>query len=264
MYSWYISQIVSLFSESCLEIIMTDRWSPSGIYTLKNQQGESYEVFCVFEQSMCTTYISSLTNVPLDIDKHYNISSSATLRYFNPSSGTQGEVMVSQIGRFQDEPIGFIYNDSLGYSPPIYGSRNTYLYLGFVPRTLINKNEIQGYRAGNKEYTFTNCDGNQNCHFTFYFGQGTTLESKPGNTLSMGWITSATNLAQTDFMDERFYFPVEIHMGGCGALSTSTGMGGIKGALGLLSGKYLIHDLCKNVCLIIQIIRISIHIFLLK
>lgn len=226
------------FQESCLEIILSDRWCLSGVYRLLNKNNETYDVFCDFDGAIGYTYFSSLITVQFNVSKHYSIRSHAKIRYYDPGLKTQGEVTVSQISRFQSEELGFFHNNFTKYNYPTLKEKYSYLYLGFVPKALVRRGEIQGYKAGTQEYKFKNCDGNPNCYFTFYFGTNITLPNKAGNTLSKGWMTSATELKRNDYMDAHFYFPVEIHMGGCGALTTTPGIRGIKGSLGLPFGKF--------------------------
>jgi hypothetical protein len=40
-------------------------------------------------------------------------------------------------------------------------------------------------------------------------------------------MTSAVMLAPSDYVPDRFYFANEMHMGGCGAISTTRNLGGI-------------------------------------
>lgn len=194
-------------------------------------------MYCAFEKTIGYTYFSSHTTVSLNMTEHYTTKSHAKLRYHDINSNRQGEVKVAQINRFHGEQLGFLFNEYSGYNIPKQEGKFKYLYLGFVPRDLIQKNEVQGYKAENDEYTFNNCDGNRNCYFVFYFGASTSLPNSGNNDLSKGWITSAKRLNVEEYMDEKFYFPVEIHMGGCGALATTTGLGGVKGSLGLPFGK---------------------------
>lgn len=223
--------------ENCLEIILANRWSSSDEYILQDKNNETYNVFCVFDRPFGYTYISSHTTLNLDITKHYTNRSYAKFRYHNPISKIQGEVKVTQINRFEGEQLRSLFREYSGYNPPIYETQNTYMYLGFVKQILLLVNETQGYKAGNEEYTFFNCDGNQNSYFAFYFGNNTVLPKHDRNLLSNGWISSATNLSPNEYMDIKFCFPVEIIMGGCGALTTTSGLRGIKGSLGLPFGK---------------------------
>ena len=136
--------------------------------------------------------------------------------------------------------LTFLYNSFVSY--PISSIIFNYILLEFLPATVTANypfHKIQGYRAGNIDFTFVNCDGNPSSYLAFYFNVNnySMLAEGNSNPFSNGWLTTATNLSPSDCMPERFYFAYEMHMGGCGALSTTRDMGGIKGAVGLPFGK---------------------------
>ena len=165
-------------------------------------------------------------------------------------SGTQKEARVEQLTQYEDQSaLGFFFNSTPGYAQPLSGTLFSYIYIGFLPISISGNhqvNKIQGYKAGGIEFTFINCDGNPNSYIALYFNVNnhSKLVSGGDNSFSNGWLTSAVMLAPSDYMPDRFYFANEMHMGGCGAISTTRNLGGILGSLGLPFGKFLyINDL---------------------
>lgn len=160
-------------------------------------------------------------------------------------SGTQKEVRVEQLTQYEDQStLGFFFKSTPGYAPPQSASSFSYIYLGFLPISIsgnIIVNKVQGYKAGGIEFIFTNCDGNANSYIAFYFNVNdhSMLHNGGGGLFSNGWLTSAVSLAPSDYMPDRFYFANEMHMGGCGTLSTTRNLGGILGSLGLPFGKFV-------------------------
>jgi hypothetical protein len=160
-------------------------------------------------------------------------------------SGTQKETRVEQLTQYEDQSaLGFFFNSAPGYAQPRSGTLFSYIYIGFLPISISGNhqvNKIQGYKAGGIEFTFTNCDGNPNSYIALYFNVNdhSKLVSGGDNSFSNGWLTSAVKLAPSDYMPDRFYFANEMHMGGCGTLSTTRNLGGILGSLGLPFGKFL-------------------------
>ena len=157
------------------------------------------------------------------------------------SNGEQREVTVENLSSYKSRStLSFNYNSHPNYQGP--RPRNNglhpYLFLGFLPAKLAKNKNIQGYRAAGKDFTFKNCDANPNSYLTFY---SNPRNKKPGNTGSSNrfmtqWIRYSTLLDYPQYMDRSFYMDWEMHMGGCGGLTTSSVVSYTKAALGIPFG----------------------------
>ncbi|CAC5382235.1 Coadhesin,Hemicentin-1,Mucin-like protein,Thrombospondin-1 [Mytilus coruscus] len=154
------------------------------------------------------------------------------------SNGEQREVIVENLSSFQSSStLYFGYNTHTSYQGP--DSRNTalkpYLFLGFLPESLVRNYGTQGFRAAGRDFTFTNCDANPNSYITFYYNPNNESPGRLGdsNSFMTGWIDGSTVLSVNSYMDSDFYFDWEMHMGGCGGFMTSHYMSNSRAALGL-------------------------------
>ena len=241
--------IFLFFLESCRDVIVKDRQSLSGVYNISNQHNETFEVYCFFNGSKGYTFVSMETTVDIDIDKLFTKRTFAIIRHLTPDA-IQKEVKVGQLVAFKDSVnLSFFYNEHTGYNPPrfsdqtIYNNVLHYIYLGFLPTSIAASKTTQGYRAGGKDFTFTNCDENPNSYIAFYLNYNgiSTTQSQNTNQFMRGWIARSKNIDPKNYMDHRFYSGIEMHMGGCGGLAFSPEFGNILAALGLPFGKMILY-----------------------
>ena len=189
------------------------------------------------------------TTVDIDIDKLFTKRTFAIIRHLTPDA-IQKEVKVGQLTSLKDSVnLSFFYNEHTGYNPPrfhdqtIVASVPDYIYLGFLPISVAAFKTTQGYRAGGQDFTFTNCDAHPNSYIVFYLNYTgiSTTPSQNKNQLMGGWIARSKDIDPKNYMDHRFYSGIEMHMGGCGGLTTSPKFGNILAALGLPFGKMILY-----------------------
>ncbi|XP_071155493.1 uncharacterized protein [Mytilus edulis] len=230
---------------SCADLYLVER-PQSGYYTLYHDENP-IEVYCSFEGNVGYTYISKFSNITsLNISELYTRKDLAKIRTMM-SNGTQKEVTVGNINRSnlyfgqsnqnliegQDINDGnkkvwnFLQNNHTSYQGPNLGNVVTmspYLFLGFLPISLAGINQsIQGYRAADTIFNFTNCDGQPNSYISFYYNPNNNTPVKLGSsTLFMtGWMDHSFELNDSKYMAQDFFFDFEMHMGGCGGFMTS-------------------------------------------
>ena len=113
-------------------------------------------------------------------------------------------------------------------------------FLGFLPISLSQNTNTQGYQAGGIDFTFQNCDSNPNSYIAFLFNPNNAQPDRVGsaNGFMTDWIDNSVQMEYPKHMDNCFYMEFEMHMGGCGGFmtSTSSGVSGIRAALGLPFG----------------------------
>ena len=236
--------IFLFFLESCRDVIVKDRLSLSGIYNISNQHNETFEVYCFFNGSKGYTFVSMETTVDIDIDKLFTKRTFAIIRHLTPDA-IQKEVKVGQLTSFKDSvKLSFFYSKHTGYNSPGAAARwPDYIYLGFLPIAVAAAKTTQGYRAGGQDFTFTNCDANPNSYIVFYLNYNGISTTAPPLTdqFMRGWIARSKDIDSKNYMDHRFYSGIEMHMGGCGGLTTSPQFGNILAALGLPFGKMILY-----------------------
>lgn len=138
------------------------------------------------------------------------------------ANGAQAEAVMENIKNYPTQPLGIFYNQHTGYAASVNAANLApYLYLGFLPISLANHVNPQGYRANGQDFNFVNCDRNPNSYFVFYFNPNHKLPIGYVNrccesTLMHSWITVAHTLPTAYNMPDEFYFDYEIHLGGCG------------------------------------------------
>lgn len=223
--------------ESCLDIYKDDYRNPSGNYVIF-QSDKAIPVYCSFEENYVYTFISrkhSGTNI--DMTPLYSTNKFAKLRILKPN-GEQNEVTVENLSSFQNQAnLSFNYNSHPQYQGPIQQNSGLgpYIFLGFLPISLTKNYNTQGYRASGVDYTFKNCDANPNSYLAFYMNPKLKQPGNVGytNAFMTQWITYSTPLEFPQYMDSSLYFEWEMHMGGCGGLTTSKVVSDTKAALGL-------------------------------
>ncbi|XP_071156063.1 uncharacterized protein [Mytilus edulis] len=222
--------------KSCEDIYTEDNLSPSGDYVIYPLQ-KAVRVYCSFEGDYGYTFISRKSSgVALNIAKLYSTNKFAKIRLLM-SNGEQREVKVENLLAYRNQStLSFQSNTHQLYQGPTTGTAqlHPFLFLGFLPKSLVQNRNIQGYRAAGKDFTFRNCDSNPNSYITFLFDpkHGTFGNLGYTNAFMNGWISSSTVMDYPKYMDNSFYMDWEMHMGGCGGLMTSK-VQTIKAALGL-------------------------------
>lgn len=164
------------------------------------------------------------------------------------ANGAQAEAIMENIKNYPTQPLGIFYNQHTGYAASVNAANLApYLYLGFLPISLANHVNPQGYRANSQDFNFVNCDRNPNSYFVFYFNPNHKLPIGYVNrccesTLMHSWITVAHTLPTAYNMPDEFYFDYEIHLGGCGGYAFIHHHNDINGAaLGVRFGKFYKH-----------------------
>lgn len=211
------------------------------------------------------TYISKFSNITsLNVSELYTRKDLAKIRTM--SNGTQREVTVGNINKsdlyfgqsnqnlieeldINDGTIpvwNFVQNNHTSYLGPNLSYVETmspYLFLGFLPISLAGiEKSIQGYRAADTIFNFTNCDGNPNSYISFYYNPNNNTPVMLGGSTGFmtGWMDHSSELNDSKYMAEDFFFDFEMHMGGCGGFMTSysDSVSHTTAALGLPFGMY--------------------------
>ncbi|XP_063408513.1 SCO-spondin-like [Mytilus trossulus] len=223
--------------DSCKDIYMADNRNSNGNYVI-HHNGNAINVYCSFESNYGYTYISKASHSStVDMSLLFTTRDFAKIR-LRRSNGEQREVIVENLSSFKSSStLYFGYNAHTSYQGP--DSRNSalkpYLFLGFLPESLVRNYGTQGFRAAGKDFTFSNCDANPNSYISFYYNPNSASPGRLGdsNSFMTGWIDSSTVLSANKHMDTDFYFDWEMHMGGCGGFMTSHYLSNSRAALGL-------------------------------
>ncbi|XP_060079335.1 uncharacterized protein LOC132558754 [Ylistrum balloti] len=206
---------------SCKEIYADNPNSVNGTYQIMNRKQEPFTVYCVFYLDYGYTYIASTASVHIDIADLYTSTAHALVRHLN-TAGQQKETKLEQISKYSSQyPLSFQYNANVGYATPYnHQQMAPYLYLGFLPVTVAQNRNQQGYRANGVDYLFTNCDSNPNSYMAFYFNPNHSVPlnyaSCCDTKLMHDWVTHARDVPKASYLPAEFYFFFELHMGGCG------------------------------------------------
>ncbi|XP_021338898.1 uncharacterized protein LOC110440259 [Mizuhopecten yessoensis] len=212
--------VVQGLFHSCKEIYANNPHSVSGVYEIMNRKQEPFTVYCDFYADYGYTYVINTTSVQVDIADLYTSTAHAMIRHINVV-GIQKESKMEQISTYSKIPLSFQYNTHAGYANPYnHQQMAPYLYLGFLPVSVAQNRNQQGYRVNGVDYLFTNCDSNPNSYFAFYFNHNDHLPINYGrccdSTLMHDWITHAHDIPKPRYLPPEFFFFFELHMGGCG------------------------------------------------
>lgn len=232
------------FKDSCKDIYLTNPSSSNGTYTIYNRKNQPYKVYCEFHFKYGYTYVSKNTSVEVNINDLFTTKAHVKVRHMK-ANGAQAEAVMENIKNYPTQPLGIFYNQHTGYAASVNSANLApYLYLGFLPVSLANHVNPQGYRANGQDFNFVNCDRNPNSYFVFYFNPNHKLPVGYVNrccesTLMHSWITVAHTLPAAYSMPDEFYFDYEIHFGGCGGYAFIHHHNDINGAaLGVRFGKF--------------------------
>lgn len=227
----------------------------SGVYRIFNRDSEIHYVYCEFHGTYGYAFVSNLSHVDINIDDLYTNRSHVILRHLT-SSGEQKEILIEQLSRYRTQPLSFFYNKHDGFAAPLNQVQlGPYLYLGFLPISIANNRNTQGYRAGGIDYTFQNCDSNPNSYLALFFNPKHAdsvgyYRTQPVTPLMTYWITHSSPLDRSRYMLPNFYFTFEMHMGGCGGYEISSHLNGNQIVGAAIGFKFDIINFCaRSSCL---------------
>ncbi|KAH3815439.1 hypothetical protein DPMN_143962 [Dreissena polymorpha] len=194
----------------------------NGTYTIQNSDGQSYKIYCQFYDGYGYTFLSTSTNVNVDMSSLYDDKSHVIIRH-KRSSGVQYTSTMAQLGTFSSNPVSVQYSGHSGYQGPQNTAMAPYIFVGFIPQSLNRKDDLQGWKVNGEDLTFNNCDGNPNSYIAFFFnpsGQGYTDNVGGHNKLMYQWYDGASAVAQSEYLPDEFFANYhEVHQGGCGGYS---------------------------------------------
>lgn len=205
------------------------------MYAIGNN-GNRITVFCDFRGGYGYTYISSKTTGAINMTALYNVEDRAMISMLKTEE--QREVYIQQLAMYREIKLSFQYNSARNYTLPNHsnGGLRPYLFLGFLPNFMIEKDTVNGYFSGQTNHPFSNCDGNENSYFVFYFNYGQAPAGRIGALTSLMKYFYLDSNHKNIKMPSQYYFDFEIHFGGCGGFATTIAFANsdIKGiALGL-------------------------------
>ncbi len=125
-------------------------------------------------------------------------------------------------------------NEYVSYAGPQSEMLGSYVYLGFVPAQSISQGVTQGYRSNFVDKTFSNCDNNPNSYFTFFVNEDNNSPTRAVGSLSASgfdshWDKNRRTVDSEEHLPDEYFLITEIHFGGCGVFSVSTGWGSPSG-----------------------------------
>ncbi|XP_053384566.1 uncharacterized protein LOC123536953 [Mercenaria mercenaria] len=206
---------------------------PSGSYSIVNNKGGSFRVYCQFYSGYGYTFISNTTAVDVDMALLMDDTSHVIVRH-KRLDGQQYTSTIKQLDSFSSVPISIQFNGHAGYTTLLNTQLAPYIYVGFIPTSLSNKGDTQGWKINNDPLTFNNCDGNPNSYFAFLFNHnnvGYTNTASGHSSLLFSWYSSATQIPQLEYLPDEFFTSYyEIHHGGCGGFGTADGIADVTGA----------------------------------
>ncbi|KAL3837328.1 hypothetical protein ACJMK2_022693 [Sinanodonta woodiana] len=219
---------------SCEDIYKHNIKSQSGVYSIYNRINQPYQVYCEFHQAYGYTFVAANTSVAVNIDDLHTSSDHVWVRFLR-NNHAQTQTKVEQISIFKSRyQLSLQYSKNDGYATPLNANLGPYLYLGFLPASEASHNgATQGYRANGVDYTFSNCDGNQNSYLAFVFNPNNRPHNEYHktccNTPLIHQIVD-TSTPATFNIPEYFYSYFEMHMGGCGGYGVPEEFVNVRGA----------------------------------
>ena len=208
---------------SCWDVRNKFPIAPNGVYTLENDEGDTYCVYCEFFPSHIYTYIAPTDLTTINLDDLYNNRKEVMIRH-QRISGDQFEAKIEQIQEYEDRDISIQYNSNVDYNGIINTMLGPYLYIGLLPiADITHQDDTQGYSVNGIDYTFTNCDGNENSYFALLFNADENSFGNTGgnNIFIRRWKDNAIAVSSNDELPDKFFSLYEIHFGGCGGLLTT-------------------------------------------
>ncbi|KAH3814513.1 hypothetical protein DPMN_143015 [Dreissena polymorpha] len=194
----------------------------NGTFTVQNRAGQSYRIYCQLYNGYGYTFLSTSTNVSVNMSSLYDDQSHVIIRH-KRLDGVQYTSTMAQLGRYDTVPVSVQYTAYSGYQGPNNTNLAPYIFVGFIPQSMTSRGAVQGWKVNGEELNFTNCDGNPNSYIAFFFnpsGHGYTNNVGAKNKLIYQWYDGATAVAQSEYLPDEFFANYhEVHQGGCGGYS---------------------------------------------
>ncbi|KAH3812280.1 hypothetical protein DPMN_140706 [Dreissena polymorpha] len=230
-----------MFADNCKTLqIQANGALKSGTYTVQNSAGQSYRIYCQFYNGYGYTFLSTSTNVNVDMSSLYDDKSHVIIRH-KRSNGVQYTSTMAQLGSYASTPVSVQYSAYSGYGGPLNTAMAPYIFVGFIPASMTYTGAVQGWKVNGGDLTFTSCDGNPNSYITFFFnpsGQGYSSYVGGHNTLMYQWYDGASAVAQSEYLPDEFFANYhEVHQGGCGGYSRGSNVP-TGGAVGMKFSEY--------------------------
>ena len=224
----------------------------SGVFFLENDEGEAFKVYCDFYSTHIYTYIAPTCLTSIDVSRLYNNQQEVLIRH-KLNDGTQLEAKIEQINDYKARFLFIQYNDNSGYNDTQNSLTGPYLYLGLLPIDgITHLRDTQGYSVNGIDYTFINCDGNQNSYIALLYNKNGSDFTRIGgtNVFITRWKDQAAVVAPEDELPDDFFSQFEIHFGGCGGFLTSDALSDLFGVtIGLRYGLLVIfYDIPIQFC----------------
>ncbi|XP_052276692.1 polycystic kidney disease 1-related protein-like isoform X3 [Dreissena polymorpha] len=199
----------------------------SDIYTVNNSAGQSYRIYCQFYEGYGYTFLSSSTNVTVDMASLYDNTSHVIIRHkASKGQGNQYTSTIAQLGSYASVPVSVQYSAFSGYQGPRNTHMAPYIFVGYIPISMSVRGTMQGWKVNGEELNFTNCDGNPNSYIAFFFNpSGQMYRGHVGqrNDLLYKWYDSSSEVAQDKRIPHEFFvYYHEVHLGGCGGYSVGS------------------------------------------
>lgn len=226
-----------------------------------NGNGQTYQVFCEFFDQYGYMFISKQTSVEIKPDLIGYNTNEVLVRHFR-SNGTQYDTIMKQISTNSSVPLSIQYSKYVNYTKPEnHRTMAPYLFLGLLPKSIARAKNIQGYRANDQDFLFTNCDRVPHSYVAFFFNPNYKSPtdyhlSCCHSSLMMSWLNEG--IPASTYLSHCYAFQFEMHMGGCGgyAVNGFTEMETICGAaLGMRFGKLTNYQSCQFFIILIYFIK---------
>ena len=227
---------------SCSEASETGE---DGVY-LVNLGGEKpVRVFCEFHIGYGLMFISTKAfkeKNSVDFNKIKKLDKAVAIFRSKGEDGKQFDSIIYQLSNFSNLEFAFLNSKFDSFTCPYNTHLGPYIFIGVIPRALINEGTVQGYASNRLQHTFVNSKEYRNSYFVFYpnLDKKEPVQIPPCCPLVGAWLQRATP-APIELSKEFFYL-VEEHMGGGGARGISSQIGVEGVALGMRfpldNGKY--------------------------
>ncbi|XP_052767928.1 uncharacterized protein LOC128208409, partial [Mya arenaria] len=200
------------------------------------RNGETFKVYCEYKDGEGYVFIDpgKLPASSIDMLSLYDDSTHVRvvhLRNMDRGNNPQYEARMQQLPAFASLPVSVQLNANVGYKNILNQGMGPYLYMGFIPKSNNRIRDTQGWRVNGNDFTFINCDGNQNSYFAILYNKKKTSYNgyrHPDRPIMFAWYDLATTV-ETPLPQKLFTEEYEIHHGGCGGYSISLNKPDVKG-----------------------------------
>ncbi|XP_062578907.1 uncharacterized protein LOC134240851 [Saccostrea cucullata] len=206
---------------SCKDIILSKPNVKSGEYRIYTDDGISFPVFCEFtSDSHGYTYVKDFSGNSFHLNNILSNTNEMKVVHLR-TSGKRYSTIMEELSRYKSRySLSFQVNKNTGFSTPLNAPfLGKYIYVGFLPVAFASNRNIQGYRAGSKDWEFKNCDANPNSYIAFFYNN-TKLQTHSYhmsccyNQFMRRWIDVSTRYHPS--IPSSYFRFFEMHMGGCG------------------------------------------------